>query len=248
MKILLNGARGRIGRCLADYVAAQPDCVIAAGVDRGGRPPGVPFPIYPDIKEVPQSADVLIDFSSPLCAQRALLYCAAARLPCVICTTGLGASALHTMNFCAQEIPVFNSANMSLCVNLMQELCRMAAEVLGPGYAVDVVEKHHGAKLDAPSGTALALADAMNRAGDYSVCTEAQSTVPRQEEEIVLHSLRGGNLAGEHEVQFSGQNEILRISHTAFNRDVFAVGALAAARYLVGQKPGLYNMKDLIKK
>lgn len=247
MRILLNGALGRMGRCFADCALAQDGVQIAAGVDSAAIAQEQPFPVYADLLDLPLGADVLVDFSSPAGAKQALLWCADAGLPCVICTTGLDAAVARTMDFCAQRIPVFSSANLSLGAALMTELCRMAAAALGPGFEVDILEQHHRAKADAPSGTALALAAAAAAVGHGKICGEADCPLPRPEGTVVLHALRAGTAVGEHEVRFSGRDEILRISHTVASREVFARGALAAARFLICQKPGLYQMKDLIK-
>ena len=245
MKILLSGANGRMGQCLAGYLSHRPDCTIVAGVDTAPSS-GLGFPVYDDLSNISQRADVLIDFSVPEATQNALLYCAEKGLPCVICTTGLPESVLHTMRFAACETAVFCSANLSLCVSLMQELCRQAMQTLGMDVAVDIVEAHHSEKKDSPSGTALSLAQALSESGKRQICIE--TPIPRRRDQIVIHPLRAGNLIGEHTVLFTGQNEQFLLRHTVYSREIFAAGALAAAEFLIGKPPGLYKIKDLIKK
>ena len=246
MKILLSGAAGRMGRCIAAYCRERRDCHIVAGIDCRTDNGCFEFPIWTDFQNPIPAADVLIDFSSPEAAQRALIYGAAQGIPSVICTTGLTEQVLHTLRFCAGTIPVFASANMSLAASLMQELCRQAADILGEEWNIDILEEHHPGKIDIPSGTALALGKAVGKG--RKLCSEEDSSVPRQAQEIIFHSLRAGGSAGEHLVQFASADETLQISHTVFHRRVFAAGAIAAARFLIGKPPGLYNMKDLIKK
>ena len=236
-----------MGRCLAGYLARRPEHTIVAGADIAAAA-DLGFPVYADIGCVSQPADVLIDFSAPQATQKALIYCAARRLPCVICTTGLPDAVLHTMRFAAVETAVFSSANLSLGVSLLQELCRQAAHLLGEDVSIDIFEAHHSAKKDAPSGTAAALAQAVNEDGNRQTCAESDLCVPRRSDQIVFHSLRAGSLTGEHAVLFTGQNEQLVLRHTVYSREVFAAGAVAAADFLIGKPPGLYKMKDLIKK
>lgn len=252
MKILLNGATGRMGRCVAQLVARTPDCQIIAGVCR--HPPrgdeGLGFPLFGDLRDLPKDAqaDALIDFSSPAGAQAALLYCALHRLPCVICTTGLDRQGQRTLAFCAHETPVFYTTNLSPAAELMQELCSRAAKALGPAYTIDILEQHHSGKKDLPSGTALALAAAVDPAGCRPLCPCGQCAPQRREGEIVIHSLRCAGVVGAHQVIFSSPAERVCISHTVFQREAFAAGAVAAARFLIDKKPGLYQMKELMKR
>ena len=247
MNILLSGACGRMGRCVAEYCGTQQDCRIIAGIDRRADSAWHDFPVVSDFGQLERFlVELLIDFSSPDATQRALLYSAQHQIPCVICTTGLTASVCHTMQFCAQLIPVFHSANMSVAAAVLQELCRRTQEILGPEWDIDILEQHHAGKTDAPSGTALALGQVLCQ--DRQLCNEQECTIPRRHSEVVFHSLRAGGSAGEHLVQFASADEVLRLSHLVFDRRVFAAGAIAAARFLIGKPPGLYNMKDLIKK
>ena len=246
MKILLCGVGGRMGRCVADYCATRQDCRIIAGVDQQPNGSSFSFPVMTDFQGLVGTADVLIDFSAPELAQRAVLYGAQTGTPCVICTTGLSKSIWHTIRFSAGCIPIFVSANMSLGASLLQELCRQAAEILDSEWDIDILEQQHVRKADAPSGTALALGNAV--AKNRRLCSEQDSTVPRAHDEVVFHSIRAGGIAGEHLVQFASMGEALQISHTVFDRKIFAAGAVAAARFLIGKPPGLYKMKDLIQK
>ena len=238
-KIILSGCSGKMGRVVANIIENRQDCEIVAGVDIHAI--DASFPVY--------SADVIIDFSHPSCIVPLLNYARANKIPAVICTTGLGEEQLAAVHAAAEEIPVFFSANMSLGVNLMAELCKKAASLLGADFDVEIIEKHHNQKIDAPSGTALMLADAVASALPHPSLYEYDRHSRRQKRdknEIGIHAVRGGTIVGEHEVIFAGRDEVLTISHSAASKEIFAVGAVNAAVFLADQPAGMYNMGSLV--
>ena len=247
-EILLQGISGRMGHVLCELAASRADCRIVGGVDlqaSAGQPP-----VFARLEDVDVHADVLIDFSSPAAADAAIAYCEKARLPYVICTTGLSEETRLALIRLSRSVPVFQSANMSLGINLLIELCKKTSAVLGPGYDVEIIEKHHHNKVDAPSGTALMLADAVNEqaGGAYHYVYDRQSVRQKRDPlEIGISSVRGGSIVGDHEVLFCGPDEVITLQHTAYSRTVFANGALNAAVYLAHKEPGLYSMSDLIE-
>ena len=245
MKILLNGCLGRMGRAVTD-LAADRGYAVVAGVDMAGGTAA--YPIYDGFEPCP-AADVVIDFSSPAALEAELAYVTAHGLPLVLCTTGLSEEQIAAVRAAAEQVPVFFSSNMSLGVAVLSALTKKAAAVLGDTYDIEIVEMHHNQKLDAPSGTALMLADAA-KAGlsfepeyTYDRHTRRQK---RDKKEIGIASLRGGTVVGEHSVYFAGEQEVLTLSHSAGSRSVFASGALTAAKYLCGKPAGLYTMENLL--
>ncbi len=245
--IIIQGIHGRMGRALTALAQERTDCRIVAGIDTAVLPCSVP--VFPSIAQTTVRADVLIDFSSPAAAQAAMEYCGAHKMPCVICTTGLSEQQQEMIRTLSQTVPVFQSANMSLGVNLLIELAKRANAVLGTGFDVEIIEKHHHNKLDAPSGTALMIADALREASEVPyrpVYDRHARRARRAPEEIGIHAVRGGSIVGEHEVLFAGPQEVLTITHSAASREVFANGALNAALFLAEQPAGMYTMKDLI--
>ncbi len=245
VRIIIQGIHGRMGQTLCRLIAAREDCTVVAGVDAAAKASAIP--VFPSLAQVDVQADVLIDFSAPAATMASLPVCAARHLPCVVCTTGFSAQEQANIEACAKDIAVFQSANMSLGVNLLLELIQKANDVLGFDFDVEIVEKHHHNKVDAPSGTALMLADALNTKENYHYIYDRYATrAKRDVREIGMHSVRGGNIVGEHDVIFAGENEVLTLSHSALSRDVFASGAVSAAIFLANQAPGLYNMKEMI--
>ncbi|MBQ3202542.1 MAG: 4-hydroxy-tetrahydrodipicolinate reductase [Clostridia bacterium] len=245
MKLILNGALGRMGRAVAS-LAADRGHEIVAGVDVAVGEAG--FPVYTDWADCP-AADAVIDFSNPSALEAELAYVTAHNLPLVLCTTGLSAEQIAVVHKAAETIPVFFSSNMSLGVAVLSALTKKAAAVLGDTFDIEIVEMHHNQKLDAPSGTALMLADAA-KAGlsyepeyTYDRHTRRQK---RQKQEIGIASLRGGTVVGEHSVYFAGEQEVLTLSHSAGSRSVFASGALTASAFIVGKQPGMYSMEDIL--
>ena len=247
-RILLSGCNGRMGRQVAALAAETPKGTVVAGVDRAAEL--ADFPVFASLSDCNIEADVLVDFSNASALPDLLAYCTAHRLPAVLATTGYDEAAIASIAESARVIPIFRSANMSLGVNLLSALVRRAAQVLGEDYNVEIVEMHHNQKLDAPSGTALLLADAAADALPYApeyVYDRHSVRKKRDPAEIGIHSLRGGTVVGEHSVLFAGEDEVITLSHSAQSRRVFATGALRAASFLAAQKaPRIYTMDDLI--
>ncbi len=249
VNILLAGALGKMGRVVSQYVSEREDCQIAAGIDIAESAEGLPFPLYRSIGECSLEGDVVVDFSHPSLLGEILRFARERRVPAVICTTGLSPEQMAEIRESAKEVPIFFSANMSLGINLLSALAKKAVQVLGGQFDIEIVERHHNQKVDAPSGTALMLADAINETagGRYEYVYDRHSTrQKRGKEELGLHSVRGGTIVGEHEVIFAGRDEVLTLSHSAASKEVFAVGAVNAAVFLAGQNPGLYDMASLL--
>ncbi len=247
IRIILHGCNGRMGKVLTALIATTDDLRVVAGIDLNGTAES--YPVFPDLAACTVDADVIIDFTHPSTLNGLLAEASRRKLPAVIATTGLSEADLMLLQTAANLIPVFRSANMSLGINLLQSLVKSAAKVLGDRYDVEIVEKHHKLKKDAPSGTALMLADSINEVRikklRYVNGRESRDSL-RQADELGIHALRGGTLVGEHDVYFAGTDELIQVGHKAYTRQVFATGAMAAARYLYGRKPGLYNMQDMI--
>ena len=248
MKILLVGCNGRMGQAITLAASEQKDLVIAAGVDIHSTGPS-PYPVYTVPSLVQEKADVIIDFSHPSGLADVLKYALASGLPVVMATTGLDGGQLELLKNASLQTAVLRSANMSLGVNLMIHLVQIASRELYRNFDIEIIEKHHNQKIDAPSGTALAIADAVNAAVspavmDY-VYDRHNQTGKRTNHEIGIHAVRGGTIAGEHTVLFAGRDELLEIKHTAISRSIFAEGAIAAARFLHGKAPGFYTMRDI---
>jgi len=247
MKIMLNGYNGKLGRAIIEAAGES----IAAGVDMNAAPIGADFPKYAKLSECGEVSDVIIDCSHHSAAGAILDYADNTKTPIVICTTGHTSEELALIQSYSGKVAVFKSANMSLGVNLVAELAKKAAALLKDNFDIEIIEKHHNKKIDAPSGTALMLADEISSVFDDSgkpeYVYERQSVKKmRNKNEIGMHAIRGGTIIGEHEVIFAGTNELISISHSAQSREMFASGALAAARFLCGKPPGFYTMKELI--
>ena len=246
MKLILNGCLGRMGRAVADLATAR-GCEIVAGVDVAAGE--TTFPVYTDWANLP-AADAVIDFSNPSALQAELEYVTTHKLPLVLCTTGLSDQQIAAVHKAAEVVPVFFSGNMSLGVAVLSALTKKAAAVLGDTFDIEIVEMHHNQKLDAPSGTALMLADAAKAGLSYEpVYTYDRHTrrQKRDKKEIGIASLRGGTVVGEHSVYFAGEQEVLTLSHSAGSRSVFASGALTAAAFIADKKPGMYAMADILE-
>ncbi|KKC30092.1 MULTISPECIES: 4-hydroxy-tetrahydrodipicolinate reductase [Caldanaerobacter] len=248
IRLIIHGCNGKMGKVVAKLAKENPEFEVVAGVDKNTFP--LDFPVYSDLKEVKEEADVVIDFSYHEAIPNLVKEAAKRKIPVVIATTGLSEEELKTVEEASKEIPIFRSANMSLGINVLISLVKEAAKVL-EGFDIEIVEKHHNMKKDAPSGTALMIADAINQVlpekREY-VYGRYTKTEQRKPNEIGIHAVRGGTIVGEHDVIFAGPNEVITISHSAQSREVFGYGALKAAKFLIGQKPGLYTMEDLVKK
>lgn len=247
--IIIQGIYGRMGRTLVTKIAEREDCRVVAGIDcQTGNVEGIP--VYSSFDQLPRQDGVIIDFSSPSGAVDAADYGASHGLPCVICSTGLSTQEEALLETASAKTPVFRSANMSLGVNVLIELARQATRVLSEEFDIEIVEKHHRNKLDAPSGTALMIANAINAEanGKYEyVYDRSQVRQKRGEHELGISAVRGGGIVGEHEVLFCGPEEVLTLQHSAGSRGVFADGAIQAALFLAKQQPGYYTMTDLLR-
>lgn len=244
INIILNGACGRMGRQVYQN-AASFDSVVVAGYDYVSDA-SLPFPVYSSFKSITEKADVIIDFSAPATLKDELDFAVEKKLPVVLCATGYTPDDLALISEAAKSIPVFRSANVSLGVQVLKILCRKAAEML-PGFDIEIVEKHHNQKKDAPSGTALLLYDAVKKDDTIPTFGRDGKDCKRVKEEIGLHAIRGGTVAGEHEVGYYGPQETILLTHSAQDRSVFAFGALRCAAFLIGREPGEYNMDDMMK-
>lgn len=245
--IIINGACGKMGRVLADIICQREDCRVTAGVDVNGSA-FADFPVWPTYQNL--HGDVMIDFSHPDALDDLLAFCCRERMPVVIATTGYSLQQIEKIQRASKQTPVFFSFNMSMGINLLSALARQAVSVLGDEFDVEIIEKHHNQKIDAPSGTAILLADAINRqaGGKYEyVYDRRQVRQKRQKKELGIHSVRGGSIVGEHEVIFAGRDEILSLSHSARSKEIFAVGAVNAAMFLANRSPGIYDMNALIE-
>lgn len=249
-KIIMHGCNGKMGQVISGIVSADDNAQIVAGIDTRdeGRNP---YPVFKDIKECTVDADVIIDFSVAQAVDNLLDYCVDKGIPCVLCTTGLSESQLAKVKMASENVAILKSANMSLGINLLLKMLKDAAAVLGPaGYDIEIVEKHHNLKLDAPSGTALALADSINEemGNTYNyVYDRSQRREKRDAKEIGISAVRGGTIVGEHDVIFAGTDEVITFSHGAYSKSVFAKGAVEAAKFLAGKPAGMYNMSNVIE-
>lgn len=246
LKILLSGACGRMGRQVA-ALAQESGAQISAGVDVLARQDSA-FPVYPSFSLVPEDtgADVIVDFTRPENLSALLAYAKARRLPVMLAATGYNEADLAAIRDAAREIAVFRSANLSIGVYVLRALAARAAQLL-PDFDIEIVEKHHNQKIDAPSGTALMLYDAVSNPQSVPVFGRNGRTQKREKNEIGLHAVRGGTVAGEHEVGFYGPGETVLLTHSAQDRSIFARGALRAAAFIAQQQPGEYSMDDLAR-
>ena len=248
IKAIMHGCNGAMGQVISSLAETDGEMEIVAGVDLNTeRKNG--YPVYASLEECPR-ADVIIDFASAKAVDHLLDYCAATGTPVVLCTTGLSEEQIRRVEETAKTAAVLRSANMSLGINLLLKLVKEAARVLAAAdFDIEILEKHHNRKLDAPSGTALALADSINEAMEsqyHYVYDRTSRRQKRDSKEIGIQSVRGGSIVGEHDVIFAGQDEVITISHTAYSRAIFAKGAVAAAKFLAGKTSGLYDMADVI--
>ena len=247
-KVILSGCSGKMGAAVTKAVSEREDVTIVAGVDIF-ESDSLPYPVFASFAEVPCEADVIIDFSNPSALSGILEFSKAMKIPAVLCATGYTAEQNAEIEKASSEVAMFRSGNMSLGINLISELSKAAAKILGGSFDVEIVEAHHNLKLDAPSGTAIMLEKAVEEGLDYEpelVYDRHSRSQKRDKHEIGMHSIRGGTIVGEHEVIFAGNDEIIKISHTALSKNVFAVGAVNAAIYMKNKTAGMYNMSDVI--
>lgn len=249
VRAIMNGANGHMGRVITGIIENDPDIEIVAGVDPFD---GVEnkYPVYASISDVREEADVIIDFSNPKAVDSLLTYCTEKNVPVVLCTTGLSDEQLEEVSKASEKTAVLRSGNMSLGINTLLDIMEKATKVFAEaGFDVEIVEAHHNQKLDAPSGTAIALADAVNEAADgryHYVYDRHDRRQKRDSKEIGISSIRGGNIVGEHEVIFAGQDEVITFKHQATSKAVFGKGAVEAAKFLAGKPAGMYDMRDVI--
>lgn len=247
IKAILVGASGKMGGFITDCAANDTEIEVIAGVDKVNI--GQKYPIFPDFDSINLKADVIIDFSHVALLDSLLDYATKSNTPVVIATTGYSAEQIEKIKDAANKIPVFFTFNMSIGVNLLCSLAKKAASVLGGDFDVEIIEKHHNLKIDAPSGTAIMLANAVNSQFNDSYNYEYDrhsKRAKRPKNEIGIHSVRGGTIVGEHDVIFAGRDEVITLSHSATSKEVFAVGAIRAAKFISSKNPGLYDMNDVM--
>lgn len=246
--IAICGASGKMGKVIADIIANREDCTVCAGIDKITES-YADFPIVDKPENLPVRPDVIIDFSHPSTLDGLLNYCLTNGVPVVIATTGYSDEQISQIKKAAESIPVFFTFNMSLGINLLAQLARKAASVLEGQFDVEIIEKHHNQKIDAPSGTAIMLADTINdtlqKKCSY-VYDRHSVRAKRGANEMGIHSIRGGTIVGEHEIIFAGRDEVVSLKHEAFSKSVFAVGSVNAAMFLKGKEQGLFDMNDML--
>ena len=249
VKIIMHGCNGHMGQVISDIVEKDPDAEIVAGIDIADQGKNS-YPVFTDIDTCQVEADAIIDFSSAKATDKLLEYSAARQIPVVLCSTGLSEEQLAKVEETSRKVAVLKSANMSLGINTLLKLVQDAARVLAAaGFDMEIVEKHHRLKVDAPSGTALALADSINEAMDnkyHYVYDRSQKREKRDDKEIGISAVRGGTIVGEHEIIFAGQDEVIEFKHTAYSKAIFGKGAVEAAKFLAGKPAGRYDMSDVI--
>lgn len=249
IKILMSGCNGKMGQMITGLVKEDDGVEIVAGVDTYTGIQNT-YPVFTSMAECDADVDVVIDFSNAATLEGLLEFCVGKQVPAVICSTGYSEEQLAKIQEASARVAILKSANMSMGINLLLKLLKDAARVLAPaGYDIELVEKHHNQKLDAPSGTALALADSINEALDneyHYVYDRSQVRQKREQKEIGISAVRAGTIVGEHEVIFAGTDEVIEFRHTAYSRSVFGKGAVEAAKYLAGKPAGMYDMSDVI--
>ena len=249
-RAIMNGCNGKMGQCITGICAQDPDIEIVAGIDTYD---GIKndYPVFKSLADCDVEADVIIDFSNAKAVDALIDHCVEKQIPVVLCTTGLSEEQLDKVEKAYEKVAILKSANMSLGINTLMELLKKAATVFAPaGFDMEIVEKHHRLKLDAPSGTALALADSINEAMDnqyHYIYDRSQRRQMRDDKEIGISAVRGGTIVGEHEVIFAGTDEVIEFKHTAYSKAIFGKGAIEAAKYLAGKPAGRYDMADVIE-
>ena len=249
IRVIMHGCNGKMGQVITGLCKEDPDVEIVAGIDVvDNRENG--YPVFTDINACDVKADVIIDFAAAVAVDKLLDYAVDKQVPVVLCTTGLSPEQLNKVSLCSEKVAILKSANMSLGINTLMKLLKDAANVFAPaGYDIEIVEKHHNLKKDAPSGTALALGDTINEEFDNEfdyVFDRSTRREVRPKKEIGFASVRGGTIVGDHDVIFAGTDEVITFSHTAYSRAIFGKGAIQAAKYLAGKPAGFYHMSDVI--
>ena len=250
-KIIMHGCNGKMGQVITDICKNDPECEIVAGIDISDHIKTNPYPVFKTVAECNVEADVVIDFSTAACVDALLDWCKEKRLPLVLCTTALSDETVNKVMLYSKEVAILRSANMSVGINMLLKELKNVASLLAPsGFDIEIVEKHHNQKIDAPSGTALALADSINESlgNEYNyVYDRTVKREKRSQKEIGISAVRGGSIVGEHEVIFAGRDEVITITHTAYSKAIFANGAVQAAKFLKGKPAGLYDMSKVIE-
>ena len=250
LRIILSGCMGKMGRVIISETQKNDDFTVVAGVDKMAKNAiGFDFPVYSDISKCKEQADVIIDFSRPEALPQLLRYAQKNQVPMVLSSTGYNANDISAIEYASENVAIMRSSNMSVGINLLMELSKSATNILHSNFDIEIEERHHNQKVDAPSGTAIMLADAINQAagGDLEyVYDRHESRTARAKRELGLHALRGGTITGEHTVVFAGSDEVIELTHKAYSRNIFALGALRAAKFIVNIPCGLYNMGSLL--
>ena len=248
-KIIMHGCNGHMGQVISDIVAKDENAEIVAGIDIVNNKDNG-YPVYTNIDDCAEEADAIIDFASVKAVDKLLDYAAKRQIPVVLCTTGLSEEQIAKVAETSRKVAILRSANMSLGINMLLKLVQDAAKILASAdFDIEIVEKHHNQKLDAPSGTALALADSINEAMEhqYEYCYDrSKRRQKREKKELGISAVRGGSIVGEHEIIFAGIDEVVEIKHTAYSKAIFAKGAISAAKFLKGTSAGMYDMSDVI--
>ncbi len=249
IKVIMHGCNGRMGQMITGFIGEEDNMEIVAGIDVSDHIKNE-YPVFKSIKECNIKADVIIDFASCSAIDELLTYCIDNKTPCVLCTTGLSEAQLQNVKEASKQVAILKSANMSLGINMLLKMLKEATAILTPaGFDIEIVEKHHNQKLDAPSGTAIALADSINEElnNEYEyVFDRSNRREKRPKKEIGISAVRGGSIVGDHDVIFAGADEVITFSHTAYSRAVFAKGAIQAAKFMVGKGPGYYGMENVV--
>lgn len=250
VRVIMHGCNGKMGRVITKIIEDDPEAEIVAGIDKYTGIQNT-YPVFDSIEKCDVQADVIIDFSNAAAVDGLLDYCVEKQIPVVLCTTGLSEEQLQKMEGASAKTAVLKSANMSLGVNLLMKLLKDATKVLAPaGFDIEIVEKHHNQKVDAPSGTALALADSINESLEQEYTynfDRSKERKKREKNEIGVVAVRGGTIVGEHEVIYAGNDEVIEFKHTAYSKAIFGKGAVEAAKFLAGKPAGRYDMSDVIQ-
>lgn len=249
VRIIMHGCNGKMGQVITGLVAKDNEVEIVAGIDPYDDGHNS-YPVFSSFHDCIVKADVIIDFATAKAVDGLLEYSKKNNVPAVICTTGLSEEQIERIHETSREVAILKSANMSLGINTLFKLLKQATAILAPAnFDMEIVEKHHNQKLDAPSGTALALADSMKEALDdsyYYKYDRSKERAKRDPKEIGISAVRGGTIVGEHEVFFCGEDEVIEFKHTAYSKSIFAKGAIEAAKFLAGKPAGMYDMSDVI--
>ncbi|WP_026896213.1 4-hydroxy-tetrahydrodipicolinate reductase [Clostridiisalibacter paucivorans] len=249
LNVLINGCNGAMGQVLSKEISNLDDIEVLAGIDRYPNLYDNPYPVYEKISQCKETVDIIIDFSHPVYIDDLLAYGTENNIPLVIATTGLSDKNLKDIKKASEKIPIFYSSNMSLGINVLINLAKKAGLILKDDFDIEIIEKHHNKKIDAPSGTAYMIANEINQELDNSktfIFGRHTKTDKRQSNEIGIHAIRGGTIAGEHTILFAGNDEVIELKHTASSKKVFAMGAIKAARYIQNKEYGYYTMDDLL--